>query len=141
MAALIDFEIALTRSVLLAWGMVSLLVMVPLLRGVPARGRVVLPLVFAAALMAVHLTPWNSRKVFLGDFRDIRPGMSLAEVDAIMAGYLRGTGWPHPDGTPGELRLADSVVFRHAKTGNYNSDWGVVRFADGRVTEATFLPD
>lgn len=125
-----------------------------------AAGLGALGLVFAL----LYLVPWSSRKPFLRDLGRIEIGMTQGEVEEIMAGYIRGTGWPaSPAGTRpeagfladvssgaryateptagGELAFRDSFVFRHSDDGAFNSDWGVVRFHDGRVAAVEFLPD
>lgn len=91
------------------------------------------------ALAVLHLVPWNSRKPFLQRLGQIAIGMSPAEVEAIMAGYLRRTNWEAFDGP---VRVRDAMVFRHSDAPEFNSDWGVVRFdAAARVVAVEFLPD
>ncbi|WP_144370167.1 hypothetical protein [Myxococcus stipitatus] len=96
---------------------------------------------------------WDSRKPFLRDRYSVQRGMPLEQVDAIMGHAIAGTGWPEnpltkagtPIGAlaaePRELQLGDSRVYRHTHEGWGNSDWGVVRFREGRVVEVAFLPD
>lgn len=115
---------------------------------------------FLVVLTRLYLTPWNSRKAFLWDFRRIQIGMTVEEVEAVMGSYIRGTGWPpHPSKDEGELValgspsrykytcrgdeivLVDCLVFRHDDHGLFDSDWGVVRVKDGRVVGTEFMPD
>jgi hypothetical protein len=88
---------------------------------------------------------WNSRKAFLRDLYSIRVGMPRSQVDAIMRGYMRGTGWPaNTFATPkasGELVVPGAEVYRHTDDGWANADWGVVRFDADRVTAVEFHPD
>ena len=53
----------------------------------------------ALALLAV-VTPWHPRKVFVACVRRIEVGMSVDEVEAIMAGYTKGNGWAIPAEPP-----------------------------------------
>jgi hypothetical protein len=48
----------------------------------------------------VMLVPWTPRKQFVRDLFSLQVGMSLAEVEVIMAGYIRGAGarWELPHG-------------------------------------------
>jgi hypothetical protein len=121
-------------------------------------------LVSALLLGCLHLVPWSSRKPFLRDLANIKPGMSVEEVRSVMARYVEGTGWPtNPfteDGggvlqeagtdrefqieanTAGEMEIQNSIVFRHnPDDGRFNSDWGVVEFSHDRVIKVSFLPD
>jgi hypothetical protein len=54
----------------------------------------------------VVLVPWNPRKRFVNDLFTVRPGMSVDEVEAVMAGYIRGTGakWHVPQGPAPSVR-------------------------------------
>jgi hypothetical protein len=117
---------------------------------------------FWAVLLVLFLVPWNSRKVFLNDFDQIRVGMDKSEVEALMSGYIEGTGWPalSTDGqsstlieigtgvtlitsatTSGELKVSDALVYRHSETADFNSDWGLIHFKNGKVTAKVFMPD
>jgi hypothetical protein len=127
-------------------------------------GTALAGLVFGVALLTLYAVPWNSRKPFLRDLDRIREGMSREEVERIMAGYIRGTGWPaspFEDGNPvgsvveapsgeripcrvsdsGELAIEGAMVFRHSEEPAYDSDWGVIHFRDGRVVAVRFMPD
>lgn len=96
-------------------------------------------------LLTMHLLPWTSRKPFLQDLSKVQQGMHRTEVESLMAGYLRGTGWPKsPFGPPNEsaeYEISNSIVFRHSDHGDFNSDWGVVRFEDDHVVSVEFLAD
>lgn len=112
----------------------------------------------------LFLVPWTTRKPFLRDLYSIRVGMDEAQVQQIMDGYIDGTGWPAraPGATQdvqqvidamgegtyatartaaGDMGVADSIVFRHPTEPHFNSDWGSVRFQDGRVVGVSFSPD
>lgn len=122
--------------------------------------------VLASALLlgCLHFVPWSSRKPFLRDLANIKPGMSVEEVRSMMARYVEGTGWPtnpfsengggvlQEAGTQrgfqieanasGEMEIQNSLVFRHnPDDGRFNSDWGVVEFSNNRVIKVSFLPD
>jgi len=89
--------------------------------------------------------------------------MTQAQVAEIMSPYMTGTNWPasvksgetstltdavsgaqYPitASETGELAIKDSVVYRwYDKDGDFDSDWGVVRFKDGKVVDVDFMPD
>ncbi|WP_406699100.1 hypothetical protein V5E97_09495 [Singulisphaera sp. Ch08] len=109
-------------------------------------GRLVILISMCVVASVLHLTPWSSRNGFLKDLYSIRPGMSVSEVKAMMAGYIEGTGWPtnpltKPPVPPGEFTIRGALVFRHSEEPAYNSDWGIVNFRDGRVTGVEFSAD
>ncbi len=102
-------------------------------------------LLVVATLAVLHLVPWSSRKPFLNCLNRIQVGMTQAEVERIMADYMRGTGWPAnrlaDANAVGEFAIANSIVFRHSNDGDFDSDWGVVSFRDGKVVSVEFMPD
>ena len=105
------------------------------------RSRRLIPLISVNALiLALYLVPWSSRKPFLRDLFSIRPGMTMAEAERIMAGYKRGTGWKVP-GTNQEFAPDGAIVFRHSDDGLFNADWGVVTIVNGKVVDVRFDPD
>jgi hypothetical protein len=120
-----------------------------LLRLLPPRqqlGRLRTFAVVCLVLAALHLLPWSSRNGFLKRLYSIKPGMTVEQARAVMAGYMEGTGWPpNPfaeSGEPGgELTIAGALVFRHSNDGAYNSDWGIVHCPAGRVTRVEFSAD
>lgn len=145
----------------------GLLFLPGLVRRAPPRQQLPRLATFAAVsgfVAALYFVDWTSRKPFLRDLHRIQPGMTEEQVRQIMGKYMEGTGWPAPPGmTPGqhgtlaeagsdvrymasasaggELRLHDSLVFRHSNDGAFNSDWGIVTFANGTVVEVRFSAD
>ena len=85
--------------------------------------------------------------------------MTVDQVEKIMSRYMKGTGWVLPTSSgkltdvgtgvtlqtsnapSGELMIEDSITYRHSNEGAFNSDWGVVKFKDGRVEGKIFMPD
>jgi len=116
----------------------------------------------ALGVAVLYFVPWSSRKPFLHDLYSIRRGMTEADVRRIMGKYMEGTGWPAVYGseTPGEgtlatsdatyattvspkgeLAIRNSLVFRHSNSGQFNADFGIVEFKNGKVTQVSFSPD
>ncbi len=95
-----------------------------------------------ALAVAIRLSEWTPLKPFMRDLHSIEPGMTEAEVDRIMEGYVRGTGWPasSAEGSQGELRFPNTIIFRPTSLPG-DSNWGVVKFQNGRVAEVDFSPD
>jgi hypothetical protein len=125
--------------------------------------RVAVLLLLVSIATALYFVPWPGRKVFLRDLYKIKAGMSEAEVRQIMGKHIEGTGWPAvyggaPAGTgtltdlstgathatgatsTGEMTIQGSLVFRPSNRAG-DSDWGIVAFQDGRVTNVSFSPD
>jgi len=114
-----------------------------LLRRAPLRAQwrgVASFMVAAASVALLYELPWSRREQFLNDLYSIQPGSPVAEVRHIMAGYLVGSGVPGRDGT-GEVVVPDAIIFRHSTAPEYNSEWGVVHFREGRVTEVSHAYD
>lgn len=112
--------------------------------------RIVTFTTVAAVLATLHFVEWNTRKPFLRDLRKVQAGMTEAEVRHIMARYVEGTGWPASpfsrvstpgDAPGGQLVIPGSLVFRHSDDARFNSDWGVVSFAAGKVAKVEFNAD
>lgn len=94
------------------------------------------------------LLPWNPRKRFVRTLLAVQPGMTVAQVDALLADYLLGAGakW-QAGGVAGEPSTLDEQgagtrIYRwNDHDGAYDSDWGMVTFVAGRVSMVEFLPD
>ncbi len=115
----------------------------------PRREKTLILVLFAVVLLSVRFVDWNSRKPFLRDFNWIKEGMTEAQVDRIMDGYMKGyCGGPPPLLREYEPEFDEQgkiitgwVTYRHTDEGWGDSDWGEVTFEDGRVVETRFLPD
>ncbi len=168
LALLAVCEIALAYPV--AWWLyvvVAVVLTAGLIRPVPVRRQVARVGVLAGVMgvmAALNLVNWTTRKPFLRDVARIQAGMTEAEVRHIMGRYMEGTGWPASpfdrpgsrgtlaiDGSgsqystttssEGQMVIRNSLVYRHSNEGAFNSDWGIVSLADGRVTHVEFSPD
>lgn len=125
-------------------------------RGAPRVPRAVILCTFTLAVVSLPWVEWSSLKPFLRDLYAIEPGMDHQQVEAHMGKYIKGTDFPaNPfgsrgmqevasgrtyettTGADGRLELVGAVVYRHTD----NSDWGIVRFHEGRVVEVEFWPD
>ena len=116
-----------------------------LLYGRPMRQTLLILGLFVMVAFSVRFADWNSRKPFLKDFYSIKEGMTPAQVEQIMGGYMIGGGAPLGSSRT-ELNgwveiVAGTVTYRHTNEGWGDSDWGVVTFENGRVVKTEFLPD
>lgn len=84
---------------------------------------------FVMILAALWMVPWSPRKQFLKRLYGIRRGMTVAEADARMKGYMRHPNW-----------WGNCTVYRHSQI-ELGGDLGVVRFEDGNVVGVKFEPD
>ena len=111
----------------------------------PARQRLVLALLVFAVILPIRFIDWDSRKPFLKDLYRVSSGMTETQVDQIMGKYIRGSGWPanpNPEAIkPGQLAIANSVIYRHTNEGWGDSDWGIVTYRHGRVVDVRYSPD
>ncbi|HEY8602478.1 MAG TPA: hypothetical protein VIL85_28910 [Thermomicrobiales bacterium] len=99
------------------------------------RMRLAVPIVVILCFFAVTLINWDTRKPFLRTLDTLRPGMTVEQVDQLMAPYYRAPA------APGSMTTEGSVGYRHANAPWGDSDVGLVYFVDGRVIAHTFLPD
>lgn len=142
----------------LALAPAALLVLGALLPAATPRARV-RGIAVAGLLLSVFvvLVPWNDRKRFVQALFSVRVGMSVADVDAVMDGYLEGPGpkWqlapasdrhalvaggPIDETTP-RAQFTGTKTYRWSERAEYDSDWGQVGFVDGKVASIAFLPD
>ena len=82
--------------------------------------------VLAVTLGSLHMAPWTPRKAFIAKFNHVEPGMTVADVRALLGPYA--VREHRSDPAHGEL------MYRHDK-GRYDSDVGVVTVRAGRVVE------
>lgn len=106
-----------------------------LLRALPARWRLASALAGCALIVGIRLADTNSRKPFLRDLSRAHEGMTIAEVDRLMAPYLRSPS------APGELTEPSTISFRHTREWWGDSDVGLIYFRDGLVATVRFLAD
>lgn len=90
-------------------------------------------------LLALHRVDWSTRKPFLRHLARVQVGMTYIDVEAIMNGFLRGTG--QQPSLREQTRTPARLVFRRSNRPRLHADQGVVTFVDGRVTSVRFLPD
>ena len=99
------------------------------------------------AAIAVYWLPPTSRNLFLNNLYSIKPGMTVAQVEARMKpdhvysrgkclGDYDGPGWPE-QAHGGET----DICYRHSDTHEYGGDLGVVVFRRGKVVYIYFSPD
>jgi hypothetical protein len=159
----VGVAVCASATIFIGYGLFCTLILLPLLLWKASWPKYVCYALMILSLGVLYFVPWNSRKPFLRDFEKIRIGMTLSEVEMIMGDYIKGTGWQAlrstetsmatptvlssditmktSDNPSGELEIQDTIVYRHSNEGAYNSDWGVVKFEDGKVVGKTFLPD
>lgn len=89
-------------------------------------------LVLIGALLMLHLVPWSSRKAFLAAFHRVEIGMSVERVHSLLAPVSL---------SPERQTSLTARGYRHSDAPRFDSDIGLVRFTDGRVTAMEFLPD
>jgi hypothetical protein len=102
---------------------------------IPRRRSLIALALFVAAICCTQAIDWDSRKPFLRALGRVQAGMHVAEVDGIMASYMR---WP---AAPGRLSPAGQATYRHTDQGWGDADLGVVTFDGDRVVKIEFLPD
>jgi hypothetical protein len=71
--------------------------------------------------------------------------MTVPQVERIMGKYMKGRGskWGQPESTyPIDSAHATGVMtYRWSNEAQFDSDWGVVRFENGKVVSTDFEPD
>lgn len=131
----------------LIYGVVVTLLFSPLLLRGKSVARWVIFGLLLFVIVALPIVPWTSRHGFVKDLYSIRPGMTVAQVEAIMERYNHV-----PDAMlntkrlpSGELALvrSDLAIYRHVGYDDeaFNADFGRVNFENGRVVDVEFLPD
>jgi hypothetical protein len=146
----VGFALSVYLQFVAAYAAFWLLIGALLLVGLPGRERLLILGLFIVVLVSMSFVDWNSRKPFLRDLYRVEQGMTVEQVEQLMADYTIGTGWPacplglvatEPASETLRPSQPDRLVYRHTDEGWGNSDWGEVRFENGRVVEIHFLPD
>lgn len=148
----------LERVAVVTWDALPLALVIPAVLAAPAlvaaaatrrRRAVAVWAVGLSAVLALYVLPWHPRKQFVWDLYSIRPGMSVAEVEAVMGGYIKGAGrkWggdggaAYPAGEAAGTATGTMTYRWNATDWEYDADWGQVEFAAGRVVGVRFLGD
>lgn len=113
----------------------GLVASLPLLYGRRRAIQIAIPVMIVLLALAVQPIDWDSRKPFMRALNQIEVGMTVEQVDALMAGYMRS---PAQSGTVGGT---NTIGFRHTNEGWGNSDIGLITIVDGHVASREFLPD
>ncbi|MFC1766556.1 hypothetical protein ACFL6U_31315 [Planctomycetota bacterium] len=115
-----------------------------------------IPVLFVLLLVIYfHFAPWNSRHAFIRTLYKVKIGMSVDEVEAVMAGYPGGIGWRFVSDLNEPIKLcyagdrievspsADGTINNHAVYSYCEKcvDSGIVRFKKSKVVDVSFSPD
>jgi len=128
---------------------VLLLTVLPLVvtaRQLRTRGALPIAAIAVAVIAVLAALPWHPRKKFARDLFSITPGMPTAAAIERMHGWIQGPGakW-QPLGASGDAALATGegvLIWRwNERDPAYDSDFGMVTIAGGRVAAVEFLPD
>jgi hypothetical protein len=113
-------------SFYLGYAGVCSIVLFPLAVWRRRRAKLVTFVMFWVLILTVWAIPWNSRKAFFRDFRTIKPGMTIAQVEAKMRPYIRDAGRDTD---------ASKRVYRHCDDmySERGQDYGEVQFKNGKV--------
>ena len=118
------------------WALVGLL----LLYSRPLREKVVILTLFLVALGSVRFVDWNTRKPFLRALDRVTAGITEAQADEIMDGYIKGISPMAQVDEQGGVGWG-TVSYRHTTEAWGNVDVGVLVFQSGRVVRVDFFPD
>lgn len=99
----------------------------------PRRMKLVLIGSFLLLILVIRNLDWNTRKPFLRGLDNVQVGMTIAQADVPMQGFIRSP--------VGGISEYGTVNYRHTEESWGNADVGVVTFADGFVTRVEYLPD
>ncbi|HEX8465389.1 MAG TPA: hypothetical protein VF627_12305 [Abditibacterium sp.] len=107
------------------------------------------PLLFTFGLIFVLSDSQDSSQAMMRALHRVKPGMNIAQVEAIMSGYNRYNqmfGFQNTKRLPsGELALIhpDFASYKHSmpNDGAYNAASGVVYFKDGKATSVEYRGD
>jgi hypothetical protein len=99
----------------------------------PWRTKLALISTFLLLILLVRNFEWNTRKPFLRAMNTVQMGMTPAQVDAAMRGFMRGPAQG--------ISEYGTVVYRHTDEGWGNADIGLITFGDGQVAKVEYSPD
>ena len=139
---LLDMAVAASLNPIISGGfaLTALALGLYILNSLPVRQRVLLAGLLVTAVFAVRFVDWDGRKPFLRDFNQIQPGMTAAEVDAVMSDYIKQVS-PFVARSAEGLVQTGAVSYQHTADATGDSDFGLITFAGGRVVGRTFYPN
>ena len=106
----------------------------------PLREKVVILTLFLVVLCSVRFVDWNTRKPFLRALDRLTAGITEAQADEIMDGYMKGISPMAQMDEQGGIDWG-TVNYRHTTEAWGNVDVGVLAFQNGRVVRVDYLPD
>ncbi|MCI0485609.1 MAG: hypothetical protein L0229_03310 [Blastocatellia bacterium] len=103
-------------------------------RRVKIDNRPALLALLICSILATEYLDWNPRKPLLRNLYRIRVGMTVAEVEQIMDGHIKGFGLP--DNLARDFKDEDGpIMYRADWSAAYNSDFGWIEIKDGKVED------
>jgi hypothetical protein len=90
---------------------------------------------FACWIVVQREIDWNMRRPFRRAYSQIRPGMTMEQVEAIMQRRFRGKR------PVGRFDDRGAQYTLDPDDGRFNSEIIVIEMADGKVASAYYLPD
>jgi hypothetical protein len=112
-----------------------------LLHHKPKQNQLTVLAIFLAAVLIMYFTNWDSRKVFLKEFNQIKVGMTAAQVDQLMNHYLTKFVRPTTQLNDHSKIINGTVTYQHTQQGWGDADLGVLIFENGQVVQVIFYPD
>jgi len=111
-----------------------------LLNSRPMREKVVILTLFLVALCSVRFVDWNTRKPFLRALDRVTAGITEAQADEIMDGYMKGISPMAQVDDQGGMDWG-TVSYRHTPEAWGSGEVGGLVFQNGRVVRMDFFPD
>lgn len=139
---LLDMAVAASLNPVISGGfaLTALALGFYVLNSLPLRQRMLLVGMLVTAVFAVRYVDWDERKPFLRDFYQIQPGMTAAEVDAVMQDYVKQVS-PFVARSAEGLVQTGAVSYQQTADAAGDADFGLITFAGGRVVGRTFYPN
>lgn len=108
-------------------------------KSLAVKNRLTLLCLLLCLVLATEYLDWNPRKSLLRDMYRVRRGMTVAEVERIMDGHIKG--YNQPENLARDFGGEGLIVYIGGTGGSYNADIGEITILDGKVEGVEFSHD
>ena len=133
----LTFAVSLNLVITSAFALVALALGHYILGSLPHKQRLLIICLVLFGIYALQFVDWNGRKQYIRDYNTIQHGMTVEEVDNLLAGYNKNVSPFASYSVQGDIQTGNIT---YLPTADFSTDYPSVSitFAGGRVIARSY---